>query len=188
LVKDAYFTANTGKFSKAFRRSALLTLVDEVSSAVLSSRAIIRMQQRIVPVINTFNKFTLTFPGVIAKPSAVAAPTDDDYIVRSNTFLVDGSPCRILNEQTANVATTKLQVVETGTGTIIVDNIGSFSTTTGVLTIIAFRPTGLLGGATNIKIAVLPANQSAIAPERNNIIKYDAGASNITAVTTEADN
>ena len=172
LVKDAYFTANTGKFSKAFRRSALLTLVDEVSSAVLSSRAIIRMQQRIVPVINTFNKFTLTFPGVIAKPSAVVAPTDDDYIVRSNTFLVDGSPCRILNEQAANVATTKLQVVESGTGTIIVDNIGSFSTTTGVLTIIAFRPTGLLGGTTNIKIAVLPANQkiSKMSNETRNLI------------------
>ena len=187
-VKDAYFTANTGKFKKAFRRSAMLTLIDEVSGAVLSSRAVIRMQQRIVPVINIFNKFTLTFPATIAKPAANASPSDDDFIVRSNTFLVDGRPCRILNEQAPNVATTKLQVVESGTAVVVVDNIGSFSTTTGLLTITAFRPTGLLGGSANIKIAVLPANQSVIAPERNNIIKYDAAASTITAVTTEADN
>ena len=185
---DAYFTANTGKFEKSFRRSAMLTKVDEVSSAVLSSRSTIRMQQRITPTINIFNAFTLTFPSVIAAPAAKAEPSDDDQVVRSTTFLVDGAPCRILNEQRANVATNKLQVVESGTGTIIVDNIGSFSTTTGVLTITAFRPTGLLGGTSNIKIAVLPANQSAIAPERNNIIKYDAGASTITAVTTEAEN
>jgi hypothetical protein len=187
-VIENYFTANTGKFEKSFRRSALLTLVDEVSTAVLSSRAVIRMQQRIVPTINTFNAFTLTFPSGIAKPSAVAAPVDDDYIVRSNTFLVDGSPCRILNEQAANVATNKLQIIESGTSVVIVDNIGSFNTTTGVLTITAFRPTGLLGGTSNIKIAVLPANQSAIAPERNNIIKYDLDASIINAVTTEAEN
>jgi len=187
-VKDAYFTANTGKFKKAFRRSAMLTLIDEVSGAVLSSRAVIRMQQRIVPVVNTFNKFTLTFPAPIAKPAANASPTDTDYIVKSNAFLVDGAPCRILNEQRANIATNKLQVVSSATGTIIVDNIGSFNTATGVLTITAFRPTGVLGGSSDIKIAALPANQSAIVPERNNIIKYDANASTITAVTTEADN
>jgi hypothetical protein len=72
--------------------------------------------------------------------------------------------------------------------TILVDNIGSFDIISGVLTIVAFRPTGLLGGSGNIKIAVLPANQSAIVPERNNIIKYDGNASAIIAVTTEADN
>ena len=185
---DNYFAATTGKFEKAFRRSAMLTKVDEVSTAVLSSRSIIRMQQRIVPTVNIFNAFTLTFPSIIATPAAKATPSDDDYVVRSNTFLVDGNPCRILNEQRVNIATNKLQVVQSGTGTVIVDNIGSFSTTSGLLTITAFRPTGLLGGPSNIKIAVLPANQSAIAPERQNIIKFDEATSTITAVTTEAEN
>ena len=186
-IKADYFTANTGKFKKAFRRSALLTLVDEVSSAVLSSRANIRMQQRITPTINTSNSFTLTFPGIIAVPAAKAIPVDADLIVKSTTFLVDGVICRIQNEQYANVATNKLQVVTSGSDTVIVDNIGSFSTTTGVLSIVAFKPTALQGGSTFIKISVVPANQSAIVPERNNIINYDADASNISAVATEAD-
>ena len=71
---------------------------------------------------------------------------------------------------------------------MVVDNIGSFDTASGIVTITGFRPTGLLGTSTNIKISVLPANQSAIAPERNNIIKYDVTASSVVAVTTEADN
>ena len=186
-IKADYFTTNTGKFKKAFRRSALLTLVDEVSSAVLSSRANIRMQQRITPTINTSNSFTLTFPGIIAVPAAKAIPVDADLIVKSTTFLVDGVICRIQNEQYANVATNKLQVVASGTDTVIVDNIGSFSTTSGVLSIVAFKPTALQGGSGFIKISVVPANQSAIVPERNNIINYDADASNISAVATEAD-
>jgi len=186
-IKADYFTTNTGKFKKAFRRSALLTLVDEVSSAVLSSRANIRMQQRITPTINTSNSFTLTFPGIIAVPAAKAIPVEADLIVKSTTFLVDGVICRIQNEQYANVATNKLQVVASGTDTVIVDNIGSFSTTSGVLSIVAFKPTALQGGSGFIKISVVPANQSAIVPERNNIINYDADASNISAVATEAD-
>ena len=109
------------------------------------------------------------------------------FRLKSNAFLVDGAPCRILNEQRANIATTKLQVVSSATGAIIVDNIGSYSTTTGILSIVGFTPNGLLGGTTFIKISATPANQSAIVPERNNIINYDPDASTFTAVATEAD-
>ena len=185
-IVDNYFTINTGKFKRSFRRSALLTLVDEVSSAVLSSRAVVRMQQEITPTLNEFNSFTLTYPSSIATPAAVANPGNADLVVNSSTFLVDGVECRIKNEQYANVATNKLQVISASGGAVIVDNIGSFNILTGIVSIVSFRPTQLNTG-TKIKISVVPANQSAIAPERNSIIKYDAGSSNIIAVTTEAD-
>lgn len=44
-----YFTDNTGGFKQAFRRSNLLTDIDESSAAILSSRATVRMQQRFTP-------------------------------------------------------------------------------------------------------------------------------------------
>ena len=44
-----YFTDNTGKFNQAFRRSNMLTDIDDTSAAVLSSRSTIRMQQRFTP-------------------------------------------------------------------------------------------------------------------------------------------
>lgn len=47
---ENYFENNTGKFHQSFRRSNMLTKLDEVSSAVLSSRAEIKMQQRFNPV------------------------------------------------------------------------------------------------------------------------------------------
>jgi hypothetical protein len=145
------------------------------------------MQQRIIPTLNVSNSFTLTYPSIIATPAAKAIPTDADYIIRSTSFTVDGQTCRIVNEQAPNVATTKLQIIASGTGTIIVDNIGSYNTTTGILTIVGFTPNGLLGGTTFIKISATPANQSAIVPERNNIVKFDPDASTFTAVSTEAD-
>ena len=130
----------------------------------------------------------ITFPGAIQVPAAVAVPTDADLVVKSNTFKIDGTNCRILNESAPNVASSKLQVVSSESGSVIVDNIGSYNSHTGVLSIDGFRPTAFLGSATEIKIGVKPANQSVLAPERQNIIKYDESLSTIAAVTTEADN
>jgi hypothetical protein len=48
-VISNYFATNTGKFKQSFRRSNLLTLIDESNSAILSSRANVRMQQRFTP-------------------------------------------------------------------------------------------------------------------------------------------
>jgi hypothetical protein len=61
-----YFTNNVGGFEEAFRRSNLLTLIDESNNAILSSRATIKMQQRFEPTaptitsaINTITNFTI---------------------------------------------------------------------------------------------------------------------------------
>ena len=48
-IINKYFTDNTGGFDQSFRRSNLLTLIDESNPAVLSSRAEVKMQQRFVP-------------------------------------------------------------------------------------------------------------------------------------------
>ena len=52
LVTDeiqTYFNTFTGKFNQSFRRSNLLADIDELSNAILSSRANVRMQQRFTP-------------------------------------------------------------------------------------------------------------------------------------------
>ena len=187
-----YFTTTLGKFGKSFRRSNLLTLVDEVSPAVLSSRAVVRMQQRITAVINTSNTFTLTFPSDISQPIVSKTPTAEDYVVRSGLFTIDGVTCQIINETYATngvgFSSNKLQVVNAGNGNVIVDNIGSYDATNRTISIVSFSPTGLLGGGGFIKISVLPANQSAISPLRENILQYDADESVITPVTVTADN
>jgi hypothetical protein len=187
-----YFAKTLGKFTKSFRRSNLLTLVDDVSRAVLSSRAVIRMQQRITPTLNTSNTFTLTFPNQIAQPIYSTNVTQSDYVVRSSNFEVDGVTCRIINEThvTAGVAKSsrKLQVVNAASGLVIVDNIGEYNSTTRQVSIVSFKPSSIIGGNDFIKISVLPANQSAISPLRNDILIYDGDESTIFPVTVTSDN
>jgi hypothetical protein len=48
-IISQYFTDNTGGFDQSFRRSNLLTLIDESNPAILSSRAEVKMQQRFIP-------------------------------------------------------------------------------------------------------------------------------------------
>lgn len=187
-----YFTKTLGKFGKSFRRSNLLTLVDDVSPAVLSSRSVVRMQQRITATINVNNTFTLTLPSDISQPIISKTPTEDDYVVRSGLFTIDGVTCRIINETYAlngvGFSSNKLQVINAGNGIVVVDNIGSYDATSRTVNIVSFRPTGLLGGGGIIKISILPANQSAISPTRNNILYYDPEESRIQAVEITADN
>jgi len=176
-VRNTYFNDTLGAFDKSFRRSNLLSLVDDVSSAVLSSRVTVRMQQRISPVFNARNSFVITFP------VQLALPDNDEYIITSNFFFIGSKTCRIQNK----LNTTRLQIVEAGTGEVVVASIGNYSTTNKTIQIDSFKPTARVA-ADFIKISAIPANPSAITPDRNDILFQDEDASNIRAVIVEATN
>lgn len=168
-----YFSTNTGKFGQAFRRSNLLTLIDEVSPAVLSSRMEIKMQQRITPRLNAQNDFNLRFP------VSIAAADDVNYIVNSTPFTIGNQTGKIRNK----LNSTKLEIVTLDGLTIIVDNVGSYDPAAGTLDLIGFKPDTVIGGVNFIKISVLPSNQSAIAPQREDILQFDEDPSFASAVT-----
>lgn len=67
-----YFNLNTGKFKQAFRRSPMLTLVDDISPAILSSRADVRMQQRFTPSAPTI---LTVVRSLLSNPLSVANET-----------------------------------------------------------------------------------------------------------------
>ena len=167
-----YFTSNTGKFGQAYRRSNVLTLVDQVSPAILSSRMEVKMQQRITPRLDAQNDFTLRFPASIA-------PADDIvHIVTSTTFNIDGRSGRIRNKLNSN----KLEVVTLDGLSLIVDNVGNFDAASGKVSLIGFKPNSIVGGVNYIKISVIPANQSAISPQRQDILQFDEDPSFASAV------
>ena len=178
-AKVTYYTANTGDFDKSFRRSNLLTDIDAVSPAVLSSRMDVRMQQRITPTLNAVNKFTLTFPAAIHVPL-----NDTEQIITSTTFKVKNVGGIEKTVKMKNVGTT-IALKDTASDTIIVDSIGSIEYETGKVKIVSFKPTEIPAG-TEIKVSVTPANESVVAPVRNNILQYDASLSNVTPVTVSA--
>ena len=175
IVRD-YFSTNTGKFGQAYRRSNLLTLIDEVSPAVLSSRMEVKMQQRITPRLDAQNDFTLRYPAAIA-------PADDiNFIVNSSPFNIDNRAGKIVNKLNSN----KLQIVTLDGLTTIVDNVGSFDAATGVLSLVGFKPNSIIGGVNYVKISATPANQSAIAPQREDILQFDEDPSFASAVIVES--
>ncbi len=175
VVRD-YFSGNTGKFGQAYRRSNILSLIDDVSPAVLSSRMEVKMQQRIVPRLDAQNDFELRFPVSIA-------PADDvNHIVNSTPFNIDNRAGKIRNKLNSN----KLEVVTLDGLTIIVDNVGSFNATEGILNLVGFKPSSIIGAVNYIKVSVTPANQSAIAPQRQDILQFDEDPSFASAVIVES--
>lgn len=178
-VVNQYFANNTGDFDRSFRRSNLLTIIDALSPAILSSRANIRMQQRITPTINAENTFTLTFPSSIRTPSNTT-----EQIITSSYFYVknlSGVEKLVKLKNNGNI----IQIYEPQTNTVIIDNIGSITYSTGTVRIISLKPSAISAG-TIIKVSVTPANESAIVPTRNNILRYDNENSLISPVVTSA--
>jgi len=172
-VVENYFANTVGEFDKAFRRSNLLTLVDDVSPAVLSSRADIKMQQRITPssIVQDFN---LRFPASILEPD------DINYVVTTTTFIFNSKVCMIRNRLNTN----KLEVVSITDQVIQIDNIGSYNPTAGTLNITGLSVESVVGGVDFLKISLVPSNQSSIITERNDIVVYDNGPSFTSGIIT----
>jgi len=234
---SSYFDINTGNFNQSFRRSNMLAEIDELNSAILSSRAVVKMQRRFTPsspnlikVINdlsivqltddqvnhivelvTSQKFdaaanymvnnsltdqnftatrtrlsetSVTNSQALRFPAAIAIPDDDTYTINSSQFTYDGKNCILRNKLSSNV----IQIVTSAGDEVVLDNIGSYAASTGVVTINYFNPSSIAAGETQIKLSVLPANQSAITPTRNDLLVYDPDRTTVTAVTVSATN
>lgn len=167
-----YFDANLGQFDQSFRRSNMLTDIDETDPSVLSSRAVIKMQYRFEPQTGIDN-YTITFP------TSIAGPDDDFYTIVSKNFYFNGKVCFLRNR----INSTVIEVVNTSSGAIEVDNVGYYNSGEGTIVLNGFTSTLISGSF--FKITALPANQATINPLRNNILLYDADASTARAVITD---
>ena len=167
---SSYFETNTGNFSQSFRRSNLLTLVDDVSPAVLSSRMNVFMQRRFTPTLNTVQNHNLRYA------AQIASPDDVNYIVTSTPFTYQNKSCIIRNKLNTN----KLEVYNTEDGIIVVDNIGDYSNDT--VRIVGLQVDAFFGGQSFIKLSAKPANESAVTPFRQDVLEQDAARSFVQVV------
>ena len=176
LVKatiESYFSEQLGGFDKSFRRSNLLTRIDDADGSILSSKTSVKMQSRFIPKSGVVN-YEISFP------VGIAVPDDKTYIIRSENFLLNNSICYLQNRLNTN----DIEVVEISSGTVIVDNIGSYDETSGTISLSSFTGT-LLSTVPSIKITAIPANQATLNATRNNILAFDNSASVVTAVITD---
>jgi hypothetical protein len=157
-----YFTNNLNIFGEPFRRSNVLTEIDNSSDAILNSRMDIKVQQRFTPTLGISSAYTVTFP------VALAIPDDVNYIIESNTFTFNNTICSIKNKLNSN----QLQIIDVNNN-VQVNNIGTYNQNNGVVAITGFAPVTITGGLGYIRITATPANQSTVIPLRNYTLNID---------------
>ena len=186
-----YFSDNVGNFQQNFRRSNLLTLIDESDPAVLSSRASIKMQQRIQPVLTLKENHTLEFPVAIKAATDTTTP-----VVKSSLFRYNNQTVFIRNKLTDRVKvsaegqvpvvfevlpSTKLEVVDTD-GNVVVSNIGNYEPDSGIVYIVGLTVESVLSSNNYIKVFATPANESVIDADYSTILHHDADESVVKSV------
>ncbi len=165
-----YFQRNLNTFDKIFRRSNLLTEIDALDPAILSSRMDVKVQLRMSPTVGVNNTEVLAFP------MKIATPDDVNRIVESTVFTFEDKVCQIKNILNG----TTLQILDVD-GNVLLDNVGEYKPADGQVEIIGFNPQGFIGADTFIKFSVIPENQSVVKPLRNYIISFDTVKSSTTA-------
>ena len=170
---QTHFDANLGDFDQSFRRSNLLTEIDDTDPSVLSSRAEIKMQNRLVPIVGQTNY-------KVYYPTSIAAPDDTVHTVLSKNFRYKGDTCYLRNRLSSNV----LELFNVNTGKLALDNVGTYDAATGTLNLENFIISMTSGD--HVKIIATPENQATISPLRNNILRYDAASSFANAILTDS--
>ena len=177
-VRD-YFTTISG-FGKTFRRSNVLTDIDELSAAVLNSSMIIKLQMRLEPVLNAAGSYSIVYP------VKLAIPDDVNHVVESTLFEhseADGI-CKIVNQLGTNV----LQIVDVSdNNAVVVGNIGSYSSSSGEIKLDNFTPTTILSGDNFIKFSATPADQTTVKALRNFTFEIDEDKFTVGAIIDRED-
>ena len=188
-----YFEENTGKFDQVFRRSNMLTEVDATDPSVLSSRSKTIIQRRFLPLLNFDYNYDQTFPTALQVPDA-----SDEATIYSSLFTYRNQICFIRNKLLDKVRITEkgeapqfrigpsraLEVV-TQSGLVLIENVGEYFPETGRVGITGLRVQNVPGGKNYIKLFAIPANQSVVVSELNNIIKFDPEESFTKAIVVE---
>ena len=167
---STYFQRNLNTFDKIFRRSNLLTEIDALDPAILSSRCETKVQLRFTPTIGSNNTEVLAFP------MKIASPDDINHVVLSSVFTFENKVCQVKNI----LSGTTLQIIDVD-GNVLLDNVGEYKPADGQVEIIGFKPQAFIGGDTFIKFSVTPENQSVVKPLRNYILRFDTAKSSATA-------
>jgi hypothetical protein len=165
---ESYFENNLNTFNTTFRRSNLLSQIDDLSTAILNSRIDVKVQQSVPDVLVGFEKdYNVNFPIVLATPDK------DEHIITTSSFVYKGQRVFIKNELGSN----RLQIFNLSNEPILF-NVGEYDPNRGRVTINALN----IEESTNLKISAKPANQSTIKPLRNYIVTLDSGMLNVSSV------
>jgi hypothetical protein len=164
-VKD-----NLGTFGKTFRRSNLLSDIDNIHPSILNCRMDVKVNTFIV--VTSSKDFPLSYTANL--PVQIGTPDKDTYIITSSQFGWNDKVAVIKNKLGSNV----LQILDMDNN-VLVSNIGTYDSTKGTINITSFYTDDLFAV---VKLSAVPANPSTLRPLRNHIFELDTEVSTVTAV------
>jgi hypothetical protein len=109
-----YFGETTGVFNSSFRRSNMLSLVDDVNTAVLSSRADVRMQRRFTPT----NPQLIAVINIITDTGSLTGAELDYVINLINSRNYNGAANYLLDFSSQNFTSIKTTLASTSISNI----------------------------------------------------------------------
>ena len=186
-----YFTNSLNSFNSAFSISEVLTEVSGLNRAILSAKMNLKVQQRLNVTVGSPKNYNIYFPVVLIPAEAQDYSIEssmftygDDYSIESSMFTYgdDAVRCTVKNKLNSNI----LQVVST-TGTVIVEDIGSYNYQKGSVNLNGFAPVSISTGTPYITFSSTPLDQSMISPLRNYILRLDAAKLRMQPLKNEQD-
>tara|TARA_B100000497_G_scaffold126464_1_gene165416 strand:- start:15 stop:1856 length:1842 start_codon:yes stop_codon:yes gene_type:complete len=173
-----YFTNTLNSFNSSFSRSEVLTEVSDLNRAILSAKMNIKVQQRLNVTVGSPKNYNIYFPVVLIPAEA------QDYSIESSMFTYgdDAVRCTVKNKLNSNI----LQVVST-TGTVIVEDIGSYNYQKGSVNLNGFAPVSISTGTPYITFSSTPLDQSMISPLRNYVLRLDTAKLRMQPLKNEQD-
>lgn len=180
----SYFTSNLGRFNDVFRKSKLLSAIDNTDDSILSSSVDVRMENRFTPVYDANTVRYITADYQLNFLNKIAHPNEDNPVVTSDNFVYKGKVASIRNrigENHSNI----LEIIDTDEN-VLVTNIGSYDTSKGTVTLNGFTPTSISSGNSYIRIIATPADDNNIKPLRNHVIDLGFNVVRASADTNAA--
>lgn len=183
-----HFADEMNKFNSSFRRSPLLSKIDDLSPAILNSKMSISSQSRInigvlfdeVIAYNSGITVGLLPENFIVRdfdvnfPFLLASPDKDEHVITTSAFKYNGKNVVVKNE----LGSYRLQIFDTD-GNVILSNVGSYDPAKGSINLRGLRIEE--GTSDTLRVNAVPANQSTIKPLRNYILRLDPIGSSVTA-------
>ena len=164
-----HFNTELNTFDKVFRRSRILTKIDDLSPGILNSQMSVRGVQSVENVVVGKDR-----DYVVAFPFEIAVPDKDTFTVTSSIFSYKGQNVLIKNKLGSN----QLQILDLN-DSVKVTNIGTYDSAKGLITLSGLN----VELSTNLKMYVVPANQSTLVPLRNYILSLDESRLSVMGYT-----
>ena len=175
---SSYFLNKLDSFGDIFRRSNLLSQIDDHSPAILNSKMTVNALRQInirpyFDEVDEYNQLRGTTPPdfierdiTVNFPFLLATPDNDDHVIVTSPFRYYNQNAVIKNK----LGSLTLQIMDTRDN-VLVSNVGDYQPADGTVNFKSWR----MERETNdiIKVNATPANQSTIMPLRNYLFELD---------------